>query len=422
MKRYAITLLFVIFACTAQSQSSTPSRQLVLTQQARFDFQSISIGQVIQLIYAEGLKTHYVLEPEVLTDTRLVSFRFGGDKVNLKAFMNTFLQPMGYVVQQRDGIDFVMKIKVDLVAPLPVIDEELFVYRPKFRDVGYLSRVMSPFLKGAFSVNRAVAAPISGKVDKPVLEGSPASMIDQNADTLVFTGTAAEVKKLAALLPQIDYAVGEVMVRGVVYEVTTSDKEGSAFGLLANVLGGKLSVGLGSINAIGNFVRFKNATLDAVYSALSQDSRFKVVSSPSLRIRSGSNGTFSVGQDVPVLGAVSYPSNGNAVQSVEYRSSGVLFNIMPTVREGVIDLNIDQQLSNFIATTTGVNNSPTLIKRALKTSVGMQDGDLIVLGGLTENKESASRDGLSFLPKFFSSKGSDTSKSEILLVLQVQRI
>ncbi len=208
----------------------------------------------------------------------------------------------------------------------------------------------------------------------------------------------------------------------MVYEVSTTDKDGSAFGLLASVLGGRLSVGVGAINPINSFIRFQNASLDGLYSALSQDSRFKVISSPSLRIRSGSNGSFSVGPDVPILGSVGYPSNGQAVQSVEYRSSGVLFNIQPTVREGVIDLSIDQQLSNFSATTTGVNNSPTLTKRALKSSVGVQDGDLIVLGGLTENKEIKSRDGLSFLPKFFHSTGNENTRSEILLVLQVQRI
>lgn len=81
------------------------------------------------------------------------------------------------------------------------------------------------------------------------------------------------------------------------------------------------------------------------------------------------------------------------MQSVEYRSSGALFN-----------------------------NSPTLTKRALKTTVGVQDGDLIVLGGLTENKDSHTRDGLSFLPKFLHTKGSENTRSEILLVLQVQRI
>jgi type II secretory pathway component GspD/PulD (secretin) len=54
--------------------------------------------------------------------------------------------------------------------------------------------------------------------------------------------------------------------------------------------------------------------------------------------------------------------------------------------------------------------------------VGMQDGDVIVLGGLTETKESGSRDGLSFIPKFLHTTGKENSRSEILLVLQVQRI
>jgi general secretion pathway protein D len=261
------------------------------------------------------------------------------------------------------------------------------------------------------------------KPDRPTPEGSASALLDQNADVLVFSGTDKEIAKLKKLLPQVDFALGEVVVRGVVYEVTTSEKDGSAFGLLASIASGKLGIGIGSANPIGNFVQLKNASLDVVYAMLATDNRFKIMSSPSMRIRSGSNGKFSVGQDVPVLGSISYPTGaGQAVHSVEYRSSGVIFDIAPTVREGVIDLNIDQQLSNFITTTTGVNNSPTLTKRALKTSVGVQDGDLIVLGGLTETKEGNTHDGFSFLPKFLHSASKENSKSEILLVLQVDRI
>lgn len=124
-----------------------------------------------------------------------------------------------------------------------------------------------------------------------------------------------------------------------------------------------------------------------------------------------------------MLGALSFPQGaGQAVQSVEYRSSGVIFDIQPTVRGEIIDLNINQQLSDFIKTTTGVNNSPTLTKRELKTTVGMQDGDVIVLGGLSENKDTQSRDGPTFLPKFLHSRGHRQSSSEILLVLQVEKI
>jgi type II secretory pathway component GspD/PulD (secretin) len=317
-------------------------------------------------------------------------------------------------------VDFIAKRKEpDRVE----IEDDAFVYRPRYRDVPYLARLLAPLFKGTFSINRSIRSAEVVKTDKPVPDGSAASLVDQSADTLIFSGSVKEVEKLKHLLVQVDMAVGEVLVRSVVYEVNDTDKAGSAIGALVNVMGSKLSAGLGTLDNLGTFLRFKSTSFEAIYSALSSDSRFKVLSSPTLRIRSGASGTFSVGQDVPVLGSLSYPQGaGQAVQSVEYRSSGVLFGIQPTVRDSVIDLAIDQQLSNFIATTTGVNNSPTLTKRALKTSVGVQDGDVIVLGGLTENKETHSRDGLSFLPRFFDSRGSEKSKTEVLLVLQVERI
>ena len=114
-----------------------------------------------------------------------------------------------------------------------------------------------------------------------------------------------------------------------------------------------------------------------------------------------------------MLGALSFPQgSGQAVQSVEYRSSGVIFDIRPTVREAVVELAISQQLSDFVKTTTGVNNSPTLPKRELKTTVGVQDGDVIVLGGLVENKTTRSKDGLSFLPRFLDTSSAEDSASE----------
>jgi len=413
--------LVVAFAFTpvwAQS-ASKPVSLTSASKSASFDFQGINVAQVIQLIYAKVMTTPYVMDPEVLADQRAVSLRYSAEKGDLRAFLRDFLDSLGLSVEQRNGVDFIIRRK-----PLEKVEAESegFVYRPKYRDVNYLARLLSPLFKGSFSVNRSIPAPQGSHTDKPVPDGSAAAMIDQAADTLIFLGNDKEIDKLQTLLPQVDFALGEVIVRGVVYEVSTSSKDGSAFGLLASLIGGKVSIGLGSINPVDSFVRFKNVSLDAIYSMLSQDSRFKVVSSPSLRIRSGSSGAFSVGQDVPVLGAVSYPNNGQPVQSVEYRSSGVIFNVQPTVREGVIDLGIDQQLSDFVQTTTGVNNSPTLTKRALKTSVGLRDGDVIVLGGLAENKEGNTRDGLSFLPEFLHTKGTESSRSEILLVLQVQRL
>jgi general secretion pathway protein D len=126
---------------------------------------------------------------------------------------------------------------------------------------------------------------------------------------------------------------------------------------------------------------------------------------------------------VPVLGAVSYPGNGQpAMQSVSYQSSGVIYDVQPVIHEGAIDISVMQQVSNFVSTKTGVSGSPTLIKRELKSDLTLLDGEIVVMGGLTDSKDTNASEGASFLPAFLRSKSSDSSGVEILLILQVTKL
>ncbi|UMR31060.1 type II and III secretion system protein [Massilia sp. MB5] len=63
-----------------------------------------------------------------------------------------------------------------------------------------------------------------------------------------------------------------------------------------------------------------------------------------------------------------------------------------------------------------------LTKRSLSTTVNAADCELIVLGGLTQEKNSANSSGLSFLPKFMRSDAHYDSRTELLLLLQVDRV
>lgn len=392
---------------------------------ARFDFQFAQVAQVLQVIYGEALNTPYVLAPDVLTDQRTVSFRYDGTKGDLRAFLREFLDALGMQMLTRGGVDFVtLKPKQD--EQRAEEEKDVVVYRPKHRSVTYLSELLRPLFPRGLTLNRIVSAPEAVKVaaagsNPPV--GSAAAMVDQNSDTLVFAGSTKEVAMLNKLLPQLDVPGGEVAVRAVAYEVTTTKDQGSAFQLALNVLGGKLSMSLGPAGVLGNAVRFSSNTVDAVFSALAEDSRFHVINRPNLRIASGQAGRLVVGQKVPVLGAVSYPQGaGQAVQSVEYQSSGVIFEVVPTVKESSIGLRVVQQISDFVKTTTGVNNSPTLNTREVASTVTLADGEMIMLGGLKMRKDTRTRSGLSFLPRFLDSTMDSGSDSEILLVLQVHRM
>lgn len=388
---------------------------------SKFDFQSINVAQLVSLLYSEALKTPYVIAPEVLEDQRIVSMRFNARRGDLREFLGRFLESLGLAVERRDGVDFVFKRSDTNVRPEP---HSIYVYRPRYRDTAYLANLVRPALRGQFTVNRDVAAAQEDRVTGNIPDGSAAMLIDQKGDTLVFRGHQDEIQTLQQLLPKVDTPVGEIAVQATAYEVTQSAEHGSAFQLALDLL----TKGLGlSIQVTGeelsNAVRVKAGDIDTVFSALSKDTRFHVINSPNLRIRSGARGKLTVGQKVPVLKSVSYPrGGGEPVQSVEYHSSGVIFELRPTVKDCAIDLHVSQQISDFVKTTTGVNKSPTLNTREVSTEISSQDGDVILIGGLTTNKVSDNTTGLSFLPRFLDSRSDSASNTEILLVLQVKRV
>ena len=65
------------------------------------------------------------------------------------------------------------------------------------------------------------------------------------------------------------------------------------------------------------------------------------MTSPNLRVRSGETASLNVGESVPVIGSVSYPSSTAApVQSVQYQDAGVIFQVKPVVKRDAIDLQL----------------------------------------------------------------------------------
>ncbi|HGJ5879435.1 MAG TPA: type II secretion system protein GspD [Arsenophonus nasoniae] len=353
-----------------------------------FKLEAVPLPKAISLIYDEVLQKPYMLDPNLANDLSLMSFH-ATEKQDFNQFIIRYFENMNIRVYEKQGVVYLVKVK----PPEPKVIKQSFVYNPIHRDVDYLQG----FLKS---------------------EGEIAA----NGDKLVFYGTKEEIVRVQRVLSSVDTPSRELVVTGYVFEVQDIEKEGSGINLLAKLLSGKLGINIGIKQNYENFITINTGNLDAMIELFRTDSRFHVVSSPTLRVKSGSKGNFSVGSDVPVLSSVTY-QDGRPVQSVEYRLSGVIFDIQPTIKSQAIDLKIQQQLSNFVKTDTGVNQSPTLIKRDIVTDVTVKSGDVIVLGGLAENKLEEGGTGFSFLPKgFLSGKSTSRTKTDIVVLLQVKVI
>ncbi len=386
------------------------------------DLRFVNVAQVIDLVYADMLQSQYVISPDVLADTRLVSFRFDRTKGDIRDVLGDFLSSLGCGVTTRNGVDYVFKRKDD---DQKEADKQVFVYSPKYRTADYLSRLVQPLFSGQFTMNRAVPAAVGSRAKADAPPTSAAAMVDQSSDTMVFLGSAKEIALLKSVLPQVDTKTGEVAIRAWVYEVSTENDRTTGFQLAASILGGKLgvSLGVGTVDESADALRLHAGFLDAAIAALDSDSRFHVITSPNLRVESGKHGRLNVGQSVPVIDSVTYPNSSAApLQSVTYQDAGVIFDVQPTVKDDVIDTDVTVEISDFQKTSTGVNNSPTKNTRKVETSMTLRDGEVVVMGGLSEGKDSIVTSGIRWLPSFMDGRSLSGSHSDIVLVLQVSRI
>lgn len=346
----------------------------------------IPLNAAIQLAQEDIFRRQYALPPELASDTRPVTLDLSltGDQKKQREEYVRWLRQLNISVETRNGVDHYRSFK-PVVAPEKMVS---WVYTPLHRAPSYLASVLSGATgRSSQASSESASGSSSGSLSGSVSSGS---FLSGEGDSLVFRGTSSELVRLKELVPLVD-----VPAQGVVVTGYTS--------------------------SMGNYISFSSGTLNAMYELFRTDNRFKVVSAPQLRMDSGKEATFSVGEQVPVLGSVSY-EDGKAVQSVTYRDSGVIFKVKPVITSSRISLNVNQQLSNFVKTDTGVNDSPTLLKREVDTSLTLKDGDIVLLGGLAENKDSQASTGLSFLPKSWSQKSDEKSRTDMVILLQVKKV
>lgn len=434
---------FLVLLCFAWSVHAAPTS---------LDLQRVTLADFCRLVFSEVLEKSYVLDVPLVSDQQYFSVTLRNlTPGQLEREARRVLDLRGYKVEEGGGV---LVVSQRVKEQEPESSKELFIYRPAFRSVSYLlSLAETMFKPGSFvgrrqnsgvnfnqlsgGINPGGAGMVPGAMPgygQPMaLTGAVDQGLNANTNTeqdvIVFNGVADDVARLKKVFAAVDTPVGELLVKAVVLEVQRGSRQGSAVDFVTSVLRSGLSVGLNVAAGAadvgsGAFVKFSRGGVDfsAVYTALSSDNRFKILTSPRVRVKSDSTARFTVGNETPVLGSVSYDGQGKAIQNVQYKSSGVIFELKPKVRALVSELHVSQQISQFVATTNGVNNSPTLTKRELSTDVLVSDGDLILLGGLDEEKSTDNSSGLSFLPDFMRATSNEQIKTEIVLMLNIDRI
>ncbi|MCG9790484.1 type II secretion system secretin GspD [Vibrio mediterranei] len=162
----------------------------------------------------------------------------------------------------------------------------------------------------------------------------------------------------------------------------------------------------------------------ALITAVSSTSNSNILSSPSITVMDNGEASFIVGEEVPVLtGSTAGSNNSNPFQTVDRKEVGIKLKVVPQINEGnSVQLNIEQEVSNVLGANGAVD--VRFAKRQLNTSVMIQDGQMLVLGGLIDERAAESESKVPFLGdipylgRLFTSTSTTVEKKNLMVFIK----
>jgi general secretion pathway protein D len=155
-----------------------------------------------------------------------------------------------------------------------------------------------------------------------------------------------------------------------------------------------------------------------------------VLSTPNLLTLDNEEAKIVIGQNVPfVTGQFTNTSSGtgsvNPFQTIERKDVGLTLKVRPQISEnGTVKLAIYQEVSSVLASTVNATNGPTTNKRTIESNVLVDDGNIVVLGGLLQDEYSGNQEkvpGLGDVPwlgNLFKSEARTRKKTNLMVFLR----
>lgn len=287
---------------------------------------------------------------------------------------------------------------------------------------------------------------------------------DPNTNSLLITAPAPLFRQLRAVIDRLDSRRAQVLLESVIVEVSDNKlaefgvqwqaavgNNGSTLGAIgtnSNLSGGNIlniAAGLSSgdaatmASALGSLGGGMNLAiapralgqyyLGALANFLQQDGSGNVLSKPNLMTLDNQEARIIIGRNVPFVTG-SYATTGgastvNPFNTVERKDVGLMLRIRPTINEnGTVKLTVYQEVSDIESSTQNNANGPTTSKRSIESTVLVEDGSILMLGGLMQDRYSNSVDKVPLLGdipvvgNLFKSENRGREKTNLMVFLR----
>jgi general secretion pathway protein D len=282
---------------------------------------------------------------------------------------------------------------------------------------------------------------------------------DPSSNSLIITAPEPLYRQLRAVIDQLDSRRAQVYIESLIVEVNPSatgdfgiqwdvvgkrdntyiPAAGTNFGTSGNILTGTAQgattvigalAGIGTGGNIGVIRNFGSTFgIAAIARALQTQADTNILSTPNLVTLDNEEARIVVGQNVPfVTGQYTNTGTGTSspFQTIERKDVGTTLKIRPQIgADGTVRMTIFQESSSIGDVATGTANAgPTTNKRSIESTITVDDGQIIVLGGLIEDNYTTNRSkvpllgDIPYLGALFRSESRSRKRTNLMVFLR----
>lgn len=256
-------------------------------------------------------------------------------------------------------------------------------------------------------------------------------------NAVIVFGTPEDYEIIKDTIKKIDIVPRQVIIEGVIAQISMTDSMSLG---LAWTINAEIGLTSGKINFNpANLLPAKlpgsgfsyvgtdaAGSIKAVISALASQSKAKLLASPHILVSDNREARIQVGQSVPIPTSETYGSSTIAPQrTIQYKDIGIILKVKPQINDsGLVSLDIAQEVSTYSTVLLYADEKQIVLdKTEATTTLTVQDGQTIIIGGLIREDNSKARAGIPFLSKIpvlgylFGNTDQEEKRNEIIILL-----
>ncbi len=275
--------------------------------------------------------------------------------------------------------------------------------------------------------------------------GEPMLLADDSRNIILIRALPPDYNRLLKLLERLDNIPRQVLIEVLVAEINLTDEwqmglewwvKNHTFHYNGKTITQDMQTHFSTLpgarplpeNPLSGFTYSLLSTNENIYALLNMlatNNNLSVLSSPQVLVLNNETATVNVGDQVPIVTSESGSSTaGDLNRTIQYKDTGIILNVTPRINyDGIILIDVDQQVSNVNEQIKTDVSSPTISTKQVKTKLAVKDGQSILIGGLISRDKTENETGVPLLKDvpilgaLFKYQEKKDSRKELLIMI-----